>query len=147
MIRLASLGELRARGEALFAAAAEETGVSGEPFWEAVETADEAGLLVLLVVEVGGELVGYCAAGVVPELFRAAHCCATWSLYVHPAHRGRWGRALLRALADEARDRGVATVRFSAIPGSRLHRLLARLGLRPTAIAYDLDLPQDLAGV
>lgn len=136
-IRRMPLADVRARGAALFAAAAAETGSPGVVQWRFLETLEAAGALLVLGVEVAGELVGYCCAAVGPEYWSADVVCTTLSMFVQPPHRGRAGRRLLQQLAAEARAMGADGVRVMAIPGSRLERLCRLLGMVPRSIALE----------
>lgn len=137
MIRTATLDELRARGGDLFAAAAMETGSPGIVQWAHLETLDRLGMLLLLAVEVDGHLVGYCCAAVGPELWSGARSNTTMSLFVQPKHRGRWGRRLIEAADAAGAERSAELLRVQAIPGSRLERLLRKLGFRPVSVAFE----------
>lgn len=137
MIRRSTIAELRARGGHLLQAAAAETGCTGGVRWDLLELAEDAGALLLLVVEVDAELVGYIAGGLSPELFDAPKVsCLSMSTYAMPAHRGRWGLRLVAALEDAAAAAGAAT-RVVANPDTRFALALLRSGWRPQAIAFE----------
>jgi L-amino acid N-acyltransferase YncA len=125
VIRPATLAEVRARCDALFCESAAETGVTGEVQWDLFESMDEAGALVLLVVDLDGEIVGYCCAAVSRELFSADTSCTTLSVFILQPHRGHT-LGLLRALVEEADRRGAHVVRFQAVAGSDFERMLDR---------------------
>jgi len=137
VIREGSLAELRARGGELFAAAAAETGVVGAVRWDVFESYEQAGVLVVLLVADDLELVGWCGAVVSPELFGEQTSFVTLTLFVRRDHRGRFGRALLRAIRAAAADHGADVLRVQAVPGSRLERLLRREGLTARSVAYE----------
>ena len=136
-VRAGSVAEMRERGAALIAAAAAETGSDGDVQWRCIEALDRAGGLVLLVVEVGGELVGHCCASYGRELWSTRDSLSTVSGFVQPQHRGRWGLPLLRAFVVEA-DRLDAVPRIQALPGTRLEDLVQALGWRPCTVVYEL---------
>jgi GNAT superfamily N-acetyltransferase len=137
VIRPLTLCELQARGGELIAEAAAETGTAGSVRWDAFEMFEAQGELVLLGVEVDGELVGYGGATVGPDLWDdEVTTCTTWSLYIGPRHRGRWGRALLEALAQEGGRAGAELFRVHVVAGSRAERLVQTLGFEAEAVAY-----------
>jgi len=85
------------------------------PAWEAFD----AGKLPdhrLVAVDEDGEVVGWAAASAVSD--RCAYAgVIEHSVYVDPAARGRGiGRALLLALLDDARGKGVWTVQSGIFP-------------------------------
>ena len=85
------------------------------PTWEAFD----AGKLPdhrLVAVDEDGEVVGWAAASAVSD--RCAYAgVIEHSVYVDPAARGRGiGRALLLALLDDARGKGVWTVQSGIFP-------------------------------
>ena len=137
MIRPTTLAELRARGGDLIQAAAAETGSPGIVQWQQLEALERAGWLLLLAVEERGELVGYCCAALGAELFSAARSCTAISLFVRPEHRGRWGKQLIEEVDAAGAARGTDLLRVQAIPGSRLERLLYRLGFRRRSVAFE----------
>lgn len=141
MIRFAPVGEMRVRGAALIAAAAAETGTAGDVHWHAIDALDRAGLLLLVVVEVDGQLVGHCCAAVGPEFWSPTRSVTTLSVFVQPAHRGRWGLPLLRRLMVEAAALG-CVLRVQALPGSRLERLMVRLQATRMAVTWQLPAPE-----
>lgn len=136
MIRATTLSELRAH-PALIAAAAAETDSHKDVQWQHLEALDVVGALLLLGVEVAGELVGYAAATVGPEFWGDEINCGTLSLFVRREHRGRWGLPLLRELARVAADRGAQRLRVQVRPGSRLERLLRLAGFAAQAVALE----------
>ncbi len=136
MILQAPLTELERRGAALIAAAAAETGSGCDVRWAALFALEDAGALAVRIVEVDGELVGYGVAAAVPALFTAGVTCTTLSVFVLPAHRGRWGRLLLDRLAAWARDQQ-SVLHVQAVPGSRLEDLARQLNWRPVAVAFE----------
>ncbi|MGB0964455.1 MAG: GNAT family N-acetyltransferase [Mycobacterium sp.] len=143
MIRESSVQEIRERGAALIAAAAEDTGSDGDVQWYALEHLANAGLLVVLVIEVDGELVGHCACAFGPDFWSSSPSLTTVSIFVQPEHRPAWGMQLLRRLVQEARERG-AVARVQVNPDTQAHRLVSALSGRPgfkaraVAMTYEL---------
>jgi GNAT superfamily N-acetyltransferase len=137
VILTAPLSELQKRGAALIAAAAAETCSGCDVRWPALFALEDSGALAVRIVEVDGELVGYGVAAAVPALFSSGVTCTTLSVFVLPAHRGRWGRQLLDTLATWAREERGVPLHVQAVPGSRLERLARRLLWRPVAVAFE----------
>lgn len=132
MIRSAAPDELQRRGEAMIAAAGQETGEMGPVAWDRIAMLHASGALWLRVVELDGALVGYCAALASPPLWGGGMTMGVLSVYVQPQHRGRWGVPLLRELLRHA-DALRASVDIVA-PAPRAE-LLHRLGFQLRALA------------
>jgi len=142
MIRVGTLNDLTARGGHLLAAAAKETGIGAVPDEALIRHVDELGLLLVLLVEHEGKLVGYALACLEPEVWRIMRCCACWSVYVQPDRRGTYGAPLIRKLIQAGREAGADLVRVPARYGERHCRMLERLGMVPRSVAYEMDLRQ-----
>lgn len=140
-VRFAELDEVRRRGAHLVNAAAAETGHDGMVYWKALAGFRAAGILVLMVVEVEGRLVGHCCAVYGREMWSADCSLTTLSVFVEEQHRGRWGLPLLRAFRAEA-ERLEAVARVQALPGTRLERMLVALGWRVSAVTYQPQVPK-----
>jgi GNAT superfamily N-acetyltransferase len=87
----------------------------------------------VLLAEDGGVVVGFALFFHNYSTFRGKPCIHLEDLFVEPAHRGRGlGKALLRALARLAVERGCARVEWSVLnwnePSIRFYELL---GARP----------------
>jgi len=120
----------------LIAAAAQATGVPADVQWQHLEACEDAGTLVVLAVDIG-EIVGFAVAVVGPEFFRAGLSCTTLSIFVHRAHRWRWGLRLLLALRRSAAAHQ-AKFRLQAIPDSRLAVVAAKvLGMQAVAVTFE----------
>ena len=142
MIRPTSLAELRAQPE-LLAAAASATGIASDVQWHQLGPLEDVGALLLLAVDVGGELVGYACAAVVPEFFRPITSCTTLSMFVYQRHRWSWGMRLLVELARAADERGAQQLKLQVLQGTRLERLAWRLGLELSSLVFEVA-PRDL---
>lgn len=146
MIRPATLAELRARPQ-LIAAAAAATDIGGEGGidvqWNQLGPLEDVGALVVLAVDVAGEIVGYVCAAVVPEFFRPITSCTTLSLFLQPRHRWRWGVRLILELARAADARGAAKVRLQVLLSTRLQFLATRLGFEASCLVFEVA-PRDL---
>lgn len=98
------------------------------------ERMEAAGLLHVLGVFVGGELVGLCAVLIAPVLhFGGKVIATTETLFVAKAHRaGGAGMELLRAAEGVAAKAGAAGLYVTSPTGGRLERLLPRVGYHET---------------
>lgn len=90
-----------------------------DPQYEIYLERDRRGEVLLIVGRSAGELVGYFVGFVAPGLHYRT--CLTLTLdifWVRPAHRGRQGIALFRAVEQEARRRGIMRM----FVGSKCHK-------------------------
>jgi N-acetylglutamate synthase-like GNAT family acetyltransferase len=141
VIRVATIAELRAAA-ALLAAAAAETGHGPAVRWDLLDVLQSAGLLVLHVLEVDGQIVGYACATITPELFGDASPEAlVASMFVAQAHRARWAQRLLQSLALEACRRGAAGLRLLTRE-PRVQQWLEHLGFERIGVALRRSLMQ-----
>ena len=96
---------------------------------------------VVLVAELGGEVVGMCQLIVFRHLqARGGRCAEVESVHVHPDHRGCGvGTALVRDAVGRARDLGCYRVQLTS-DARRLdaHRFYERLGLSPTHVGFKM---------
>lgn len=94
----------------------------------------DAGLMCLMGVFVGDELVGLCAVLVTPVLhFGGKVIASTETLFVAEAHRaGGAGMKLLRAAEEVAVAAGAGGLYVTAPTGGRLERLLPHVGYHET---------------
>lgn len=144
MIRTTTLAEVQERGGELVEMAMLETGSRGPVNWRALEMMADVGCLIVCVVEVDGQLVGYGCAGVSEEFWEAGVVsCTMLSLYVQWRHRGRWGEALRRAVAAEGRRMGATLFRCYARSGSRYAKLLSLRGMTETAVTFEASLTRE----
>lgn len=90
-------------------------------------------LAEVLVAEERGTIVGYALFFPILSTFRGKPGIHVEDLFVRPEHRGKgWGRKLLAAVAQLARERGCDRLRWDVLdwnePAIRFYR---RLGARP----------------
>jgi ribosomal protein S18 acetylase RimI-like enzyme len=98
---------------------------------------------LVLVAELGDEIVGYVFAGIEGTSWRDLRgpCGFIHDVYVHQrARRLGAGRALLRAAIEWVRSRGMSqVVLWSKSGNDRARHLFADLGFRETMIEMTLD--------
>jgi ribosomal protein S18 acetylase RimI-like enzyme len=103
--------------------------------------------VVVLVAEVGGEVIGYTYAGVESHDYMALRgpAGALYDVVVDPARRGQGiGRMLLDATLAELRARGAPRVVLStAERNEAAQRLFARAGFRRTMVEMTRELDRD----
>jgi len=100
--------------------------------------------IVILVAEIGGEVVGYTYAGIEGTDYMSLRgpAGALYDIVVDPAHRGQGlGRALLESTLEVLRIKGAPRVVLStAERNETAQRLFARAGFRRTMIEMTREL-------
>ncbi len=110
------------------------------PYAAALGEIDAAGGVVL-VAELGGEVVGVCQLIVFRHLQAQGGLCAeVESVHVHPNHRGSGvGTALLRDAVGRARALGCYRVQLTSDARREdAHRFYERLGFSPTHVGFKM---------
>jgi len=110
------------------------------PYAASLREIDAAGGVVL-VAELGGEVVGVCQLIVFRHLqARGGRCAEIESVHVHPDHRGCGvGTALVRDAVGRARALGCYRVQLTSDARRQdAHRFYERLGLSPTHVGFKM---------
>lgn len=112
-----------------------------DPDWEKYRALERTGSLIGLGAWIGKHPIGYCSAFLFDSgHYRGYKVCQHDLLYVLPQWRGRVGLKLIDRLRDEARARGALRFYMMAKTGSRLERLLPKLGFEIEETVFKQDL-------
>ena len=117
-----------------------EDPAAGGPYGAALGEIAAAGGVVL-VAELGGEVVGVCQLIVFRHLqAQGGRCAEVESVHVHPNHRGCGvGTALLRDAVGRARALGCYRVQLTSDARREdAHRFYERLGFSPTHVGFKM---------
>lgn len=102
---------------------------------------EQAGVLLMLGVFVGGELVGYSISILTRHLHYDFMLMQNDALFVLPEHRqGRVGLRLLRETERQAKDRGAVYMVWHAKPDTALDVMLPKMGYGVQDILYSKEL-------
>jgi GNAT superfamily N-acetyltransferase len=112
-------------------------------FFDKVASSVASGEIVLLVARLGGKIVGTVQLGLdTPP--NQAHRADVKKMLVHRSARGRGvGMALMKAIEDEARQRGRWLLVLDTVPGESGHRLYLRAGWQQSGTVPDYALFPD----
>lgn len=110
--------------------------ISLDPDFEQYYRLDTEGILRVLTVRVGGELVGYSFSLIGPHLhYRSTRTAHTEMFWLAPEYRSGWtGVRLLRLTRKGLKQLGVKlhTINIKlSFAGGRVAKLLGRLGYKP----------------
>lgn len=113
-----------------------------KPDRERYLTLDELGMLMVIGVFKGGELIGYSASIVHANLhYSDLIMCQNDVLFITKAHRkGPLGLKLIRATERMGRERGADIMLWHAKPDTALNDIMPRLGARVQDIIWKVDL-------
>lgn len=95
---------------------------------------------IVLVVDLGGEIVGFAGGATMPVYFNHAHKTGQelfW--WMRPEHRGGWGGKLLTALEQAAKDAGCHSwgmICLDKVMPAVMGRLYERRGYRASEHSY-----------
>jgi len=108
------------------------------------------GTQVIMLADVGGELVGMTGL-FTPTQPKLAHAGTIWGVYVRPAFRGRGvGERLLRACLDWAGGKNLVTAKLSVVAGNDVARRcyervgFTTYGVEPLAVQWENQLYDEL---
>ena len=92
---------------------------------------NRAGQFLFYTVRFGGKPVAYSGMYLLPSMHTGLLIGREDTIYVDPDHRGRVGKALVRAILSDMKERGATQVLITPIGDSRLAKLWQRMGFRP----------------
>lgn len=112
------------------------------PDREKYEMLDAAGVLLVIGAFRGGELIGYSANIVCPNMhYSDLWQCQNDVLFVTRAHRkGPLGLKLIRETERRGRERGAEIMLWHAKPGTNLDKLMPRLGATVQDVIWKVNL-------
>lgn len=120
-----------------------ETGIPGasfEPILETYQALEAAGLLLVVLLEVGDEIRGYTVGLVAPHPQSAGHVIYNnEACFVAPDARAGGGLELLRFTEAEAKARGAVQALWHAKRDSAMERILDARGLRVHELIYAVE--------
>jgi len=109
-----------------------------EPRVDVYETMEAQGVLLSIVLEDEGQIVGYSVNFVLTNLhYGTCLMCQNDVLFLAPEYRkGTHGLKLITATVAAAKERGAHIVAWHAKPGTALNKILPRLGYGVQDIMY-----------
>jgi GNAT superfamily N-acetyltransferase len=129
-----------ARFACVASAYADEGAYSGmptpQPSRDAYRSMEQRGFLAVMRVDRDGALVGFATLVLTVSPHYGVPIAVIESVFVMPEHRGAAGARLVRAIIETARTSGAHTILATAPIGSRLGRMLAKIGFAPTSTTY-----------
>lgn len=146
-VRPSTVEEIRANGGMeLFRLHSQESepGLTAflDPDWDTYLAKDEAGELIVLGAWAGDKLVGYVVAWVLESAhYRGRVLVQQDVLFVAPSYRAHGlGLRLVKALREEANERGASQLLMHAKVGSKLVGVLEVAGLTPEEVVFKEEL-------
>lgn len=112
---------------------ARQAGVEMAPFKPQLDryiALNRAGQFLFYTVRYGGKPIAYSGMYLLPSMHTGLLIGREDTIYVEPEHRGRVGKALVRAILTDMQERGATQVLITPIGDSRLAKLWQRMGFR-----------------
>lgn len=109
------------------------------PWLESYRISDEANALILYVVRVEGNAIGYCIMYLTQDTGNQELITYEDSIYIIPEHRNGIGKLLGKGIVEDMRNRGVKRIVLSAINDSIIN-MWKRIGFKPIATTMELRL-------
>ena len=111
------------------------------PRWDQYLSAWETGWLVNYVVRKDGEAVAAANVYITHSMHNGTMFACEDTIYVHPDHRGRLGRQLVKFILADLKERGVKQGTIDAVTDLRVAKIWKRMGFKEYAVRliYDFE--------
>ncbi len=107
-----------------------------QPSREAYNSMEQRGVLAVMRADRDGALVGFAKLVLTVSPHYGVPIAVIESVFVMREHRSAAGAPLVRAIIKTARTSGAQTILATAPIGSRLGRMLPKIGFSPTSTTY-----------